>query len=56
MPPAKFVQAARESGARLLVYGGIHKMSTLVQNGQVQAIDLKTNELVLNQIYRPNTA
>jgi hypothetical protein len=49
VPPARFLQAGRDSGARLLVYGGIHKMSTLVQFGQVQAVDLQTNALVLNQ-------
>lgn len=49
MPPAKFLQAARDSGARLVVYGGIQKMSTLVQIGFVQAIDLETDELVFNQ-------
>src|ERR671931_2852166 len=33
--------AARRSGARLLLYGGIHKMSTLVQFGKAQMVDLQ---------------
>ena len=47
--PSRFLEAARDSGARLIVYGGIQKMSTLIQIGIVQALDLKTDELVLNQ-------
>ena len=49
MGPAEFIQAARNSGARLIVYGSIRKMSTLVQIGVVQALDLDTDNLVLNQ-------
>jgi hypothetical protein len=49
IPAAKFIQAARDSGARLVIYGGIQKMSTLVQIGVVQAVDLKTDKVVLNQ-------
>ena len=49
IPPAQFIEAARDSGARLVVYGGIRKMSTLVQIGTVQALDLKTDRLVLDQ-------
>jgi hypothetical protein len=47
--PRKLMQAARESGARVLVYGGIQKMSTLVQFGFVEAIDLETNRSVFKQ-------
>lgn len=35
MKPDALIAAARHAGARLLVYGGIHKMSTLVQWGDV---------------------
>lgn len=34
------IQATRDAGARLLMYGGIHKVSTLVQSGQIQVVDL----------------
>ena len=49
MPPNELVRAARQAGARLLVYGGIHKESTLVQWGKIEAVDLKNDKLVLNQ-------
>ncbi|MEJ2375529.1 MAG: DUF2380 domain-containing protein [Pseudolabrys sp.] len=49
MPPNKLVKAARQAGARLLVYGGIHKESTLVQWGKIEAVDLKNDKLVLNK-------
>jgi hypothetical protein len=49
MPPDDFVAAARHSGARLLVYGGIRKMSTLVQWGEVQLLDLDSNALLLRR-------
>src|SRR4051812_27506947 len=49
--PADFLQAARNSGARILVYGGIHKQSTLVQWALVHAIDLETDKLVLERTF-----
>jgi hypothetical protein len=49
VPPAKFLEAARASGARVVVYGRIQKLSTLVQIGVVQALDLETDKLVLDQ-------
>jgi hypothetical protein len=47
--PAELIVAARTAGARLLVYGGIHKMSTLVQFGKAQAVDLQADRLVFDQ-------
>jgi uncharacterized protein DUF2380 len=41
--------AARRAGARLVVYGGILKMSTLVQWGRIQVLDLDSNRLLLNR-------
>lgn len=51
MDPDDLVQVARRAGARLLVYGGIHKMSTLVQWGKVQVVDLRGNELLLDRTF-----
>jgi hypothetical protein len=51
MRPNDLVKAARQAGARLLVYGGLHKESTLVQWGRIEAVDLKKNKLVLNQTF-----
>jgi hypothetical protein len=49
MTPADFVTAARRSGAQFVVYGGIRKMSTLVQWGEVQLLDLASDKLLLRR-------
>jgi hypothetical protein len=49
MTPADFVAAARRSGAQLVVYGGIRKMSTLVQWGEIQLLDLASDKLLLRR-------
>lgn len=49
MDPASLTDAARQSGARLLLYGGIHKMSTLVQFGKAQIVDLETDKVVFDR-------
>jgi Protein of unknown function (DUF2380) len=45
------IAAARRAGARLLVYGGIHKMSTLVQWGELQVVDLDREQLLLRRSF-----
>lgn len=52
MAPEDLIGAARQSGARLLVYGGVHKMSTLIQLGKVQAIDLESETLLFDQSFQ----
>jgi len=49
MRPDNFIAAGRRSGARFVVYGGIHKMSTLVQWGDVELLDLEANKLLLKR-------
>jgi hypothetical protein len=49
MQPAKFIDASRRSGARFVVYGGIHKMSTLVQWGDIQLLDLEADKVLFRQ-------
>ena len=49
MRPDEFVAASRRSGARFVVYGGIHKMSTLVQWGDIELLDLEANKLLLKR-------
>ena len=51
MPPKGLVKAARQAGARLLIFGGIHKESTLVQWGKIEAIDLESDKLVLSKAF-----
>ncbi len=46
----EFTAAARRAGARLVVYGGIRKMSTLVQWGRIQVLDLDSNQLLLQRV------
>jgi hypothetical protein len=44
-----FIAAARGSGARFIVYGGILKTSTLVQNGFFEVLDLQNEKLILKR-------
>ena len=50
MDAGSLTEAARQSGARLLLYGGIHKMSTLIQFGKAQVVDLQTDKLVFDRM------
>jgi hypothetical protein len=43
--------AAREVGADILLIGGIHKMSTLVQWAKVEAIEVKTERIALAKLF-----
>jgi len=47
--PATLIEAAQQSGARLLLYGGVQKMSTLIQYGKAQVVDLETDQLVFDR-------
>ena len=49
MQPEKFIAASRRSAAHFVVYGGIHKTSTLVQWGDVDLLDLEANRLLLKR-------
>lgn len=49
MDAQSLTDAARQSGARLLLYGGIHKMSTLVQFGKAQVADLESDRVVYDR-------
>lgn len=44
-----FIAAARRAGARLVAYGGIRKMSTLVQWGEIQLLDLEAEKLLMRR-------
>jgi Protein of unknown function (DUF2380) len=45
------VAAALTADARLLVYGRIHKMSTLIQWGSIQVVDVQRKQLLLNRLF-----
>jgi hypothetical protein len=46
----EFAATARRARARLVVYGGIRKMSTLVQWGRIQVLDLDSNQMLLERV------
>lgn len=48
--PADLLDAAKRAGARLLLYGGIHKESTLVQWAKVQVLDIAADKLVVDRL------
>jgi hypothetical protein len=48
--PEDMIAAAKQAGARLLVYGGVHKMSTLVQNMKAQVVDVDADRLVFERL------
>ncbi len=50
LTPAELIMSAKNSGADLLVFGGIHKMSTLVQWILVEVADVSTNKLLLKRL------
>jgi len=45
------VAAALKADARLLIYGRIHKMSTLIQWGSIQVVDVQQKQLLLNRLF-----
>jgi len=49
--PKSFVDMARKSGARIVIYGGIQKMSTLVQWGKIHVLDLEREKLLLDRLF-----
>jgi hypothetical protein len=49
-PPAALIEAAKQAGARLMLYGEVHKMSPLVQWGKIQVVDLAADRLIDDQM------
>ena len=49
-PPADLFAAAHQAGARLLLYGGIQKVSTLIQQAKAEAVDVDANKLVFDRL------
>jgi hypothetical protein len=46
IPPQALMDAARKAGAHALLYGEIDKMSTLVQWGRVELVDVAADKLL----------
>ena len=47
--PAELLAQARAAGARLLVYGGVQKMSAMLQYGNAEVVDLEADRLVFDR-------
>jgi hypothetical protein len=47
---SKLLGQARSAGATLLLFGGIHKESTLVQWATVRLVDVRTDTLVIDRL------
>ena len=45
------VAAARNADAQFLVFGGIHKMSTLITWASVQVVDVRQRQLLLSRLF-----
>jgi hypothetical protein len=50
LPPAELAARARAAGAKLMLFGGIHKQSTLIQWAKVQAVDVDADRVVLDRL------
>ena len=50
LAPAELLERARAAGANRLLYGGIQKMSTLIQNAKVQVVDIEENKLRFDRL------
>jgi hypothetical protein len=48
--PSELVARAREAGAKLVLIGGVHKQSTLIQWAKVQAVDVDADRPVLDKL------
>jgi hypothetical protein len=48
--PSQLLAAARRAGAKFLLFGGIHKMSTLVQWAKAQVVEVETDKLVFDRL------
>jgi hypothetical protein len=43
--------AAREAGADIVLIGGVHKMSTLVQNAKIVEVDTRSERIVFERLF-----
>ena len=50
MNPSELQKAARAAGARLVLLGGVHKMSTLVQWAKIQIADEEQGHVVFDRL------
>jgi hypothetical protein len=48
--PSELFARAREAGAKLVLIGGVHKQSTLIQWAKLQAVDVESGRPVLEKL------
>ena len=48
--PTQLLEEAKRAGARLLLFGGIHKESTLVQWAKVTVVDMDADKLIVDRL------
>jgi hypothetical protein len=48
--PSELLARARAAGAKLMLIGGVHKQSTLIQWAKVQAVDVEADRPVLDKL------
>ncbi len=44
------LESAKSAGARLILYGEVHKMSTLIEWGKIQIVDLLADKLIYDKM------
>lgn len=50
-PPADLIARAKAAGARLLLFGQIHKMSTLIEWANTEIVDLAADKLLESKLF-----
>ena len=50
-PPAVLIARAKQAGARLMLYGQIHKMSTLIEWANSEIVDLEADKLLDSKLF-----
>jgi hypothetical protein len=48
---SELIPRAREAGAKFLLFGGIHKQSTLIQWAKVEVVDIDRDKLVYDRLF-----
>jgi hypothetical protein len=50
MNPFELQKAARAAGAKLVLLGGVHKMSSLIQWAKIQIVDEEQGRIVFDRL------
>ena len=50
-PPADLIARAKQAGARLILFGQVHKMSTLIEWANTEIVDLKADKLIESKLF-----